>query len=240
MLSCCLLQVGVWAGPPFVTDDPEPVDLHHWEVYLSSMGTREAGTANGTLPHVEINNGVAPNLQLHVIFPYAFQQAPGMGTVRGYGDTEVGMKYRMIQEGPSSPMAGVFPLLEVPTGNAEEDLGSGHLRLFLPLWLQKSWGPWTTYGGGGYGINPGGGNRNNWLLGWEVQKDLSRRWTLGGELFYSTPATTSAGDQLNANVGGQYNFNDDHHLLFSIGRSLHGDIANMYYLGHQWTFGKGN
>ena len=22
-----------WAGPPFVTDDPEPTDLGHWEIY---------------------------------------------------------------------------------------------------------------------------------------------------------------------------------------------------------------
>ena len=22
-----------WAGPPFVTDDPEPTDLHKWEIY---------------------------------------------------------------------------------------------------------------------------------------------------------------------------------------------------------------
>ena len=29
----------VFAGPPFITDDPEPVDLKHWEVYL--FGTYE-------------------------------------------------------------------------------------------------------------------------------------------------------------------------------------------------------
>ena len=23
-----------WAGPPFVTDDPEPVEYRHWEIYL--------------------------------------------------------------------------------------------------------------------------------------------------------------------------------------------------------------
>ena len=25
------------AGPPFVTDDPEPVPLHSWELYLASV-----------------------------------------------------------------------------------------------------------------------------------------------------------------------------------------------------------
>ncbi len=26
------------AGPPFLTDDPEPVELNHWEVYLFGQG----------------------------------------------------------------------------------------------------------------------------------------------------------------------------------------------------------
>ncbi len=31
------------AGPPFVTDDPEPVELGHWEVYGFSAGTQVQG-----------------------------------------------------------------------------------------------------------------------------------------------------------------------------------------------------
>ena len=46
------------------------------------------------------------------------------------------------------PMIGVFPLVEAPTGDARRGLGAGHTREFLPLWLQKSFGGWTTYGGG--------------------------------------------------------------------------------------------
>ena len=35
--SCLIGAVVAWAGPPFVTDDPEPVGMHHWEVYLASQ-----------------------------------------------------------------------------------------------------------------------------------------------------------------------------------------------------------
>ena len=239
LLYCFMLLVGLvaWAGPPFVTDDPEPVELHHWEVYLASMGMQAAAGLNGTLPHIEINNGVAPNLQLHVIFPYAYQRNPGMGIVQGLGDTELGVKYRFIQESARCPMVGVFPLVEVPTGSALRGLGSGQTQFFLPLWLQKSWGSWTSYGGGGYYVNPGVGNRDYWFSGWEIQQDLNAHLTLGGELFYTAPAADNIGVRFNFNLGGQYNFNDGHHLLFSVGRSLHGDIKAMYYLGYQWTFG---
>ena len=236
--AVCLVWIGrACAGPPFITDDPEPVELHHWEVYVSSAQERDPAGTTGTLPHIEVNYGPAPDLQLHVILPYAFSRPEGQGTRRGYGDTEFGAKYRLVQETPRRPMIGVFPLLEIPTGDAGSGLGAGHYRLFLPVWLQKSWGPWTSYGGGGYWTNPGAGNRNYWLFGWELQKDLSERLTLGGELLQTTPATQDGRSDFGLNLGGQYNLDEGHHILFSAGRSLRGDTEFMGYLGFQWTFG---
>jgi hypothetical protein len=107
----------------------------------------------------------------------------------------------------------------------------------LPVWIQKSWGSWTSYGGGGYWIHPGPGNRNYWQTGALVQKDLNKYWTLGAEIFYYTSSAIGSGNQLNFNVGGQYNFDEGHHLLFSVGRSISGDTDMMSYVGYQWTFG---
>jgi hypothetical protein len=233
---CLALCSAAWAGPPFITDDPEPVERHHWEVYLASMVLKTPTDRNGTQPHLEINNGVAPNLQAHLILPYAFDQALGGMEHRGLGDTELGLKYRVIQEGRTRPMVGVFPLVELPTGDADLGLGAGHTRWFLPLWLQKSWGPWQTYGGGGRWLNPGEGNRDYWLLGWEVQRDLSEHLTLGGELLRTMPSTAGGRGELSFNLGGYYNFDDEHHLLFSAGRGT-ADTEFMGYLAFQWTFG---
>ena len=55
----------------------------------------------------------------------------------GYGDTELGVKFRFLHETDYLPEAAIFPLLEVPTGNASDGLGSGHVQAFLPMWLQK-------------------------------------------------------------------------------------------------------
>jgi hypothetical protein len=146
------------AGPPFLTDDPEPVDYQHWEFYVASMHTQTADGWSGTAPHIELNYGVITNVQLHLIAPLAYN-VPNEGSAHfGYGDTELGVKFRFLQETEYLPEMGVFPLLEVPTGKESDGLGSGHLQAFLPLWLQKDFGDWTVYGGGGYGINPGAGN----------------------------------------------------------------------------------
>ena len=68
------LQIGLpaAAGPPFITDDPEPVDLGHWEVYAFSDGAIDRNDASGLGPAIEVNYGAAPNLQLHVIADLAY------------------------------------------------------------------------------------------------------------------------------------------------------------------------
>ena len=32
-----------FAGPPYITDDPEPVEYQHWEVYFASIFSQAAG-----------------------------------------------------------------------------------------------------------------------------------------------------------------------------------------------------
>ena len=40
-----------YAGPPFNTDDPEPVNFKHWEYYIASINTFQRNEWMGTAPH---------------------------------------------------------------------------------------------------------------------------------------------------------------------------------------------
>ncbi len=68
--------LGLRAGPPFVTDDPEPVDYQHWEFYIASQDAKMGGDWSGTAPHFELNYGVVPDVQLHLIAPLAYDVPP--------------------------------------------------------------------------------------------------------------------------------------------------------------------
>jgi Putative MetA-pathway of phenol degradation len=225
------------AGPPFVTDDPEPAEYQHWEFYLASQIEHESGEWSGTSPHVEINYGALPNVHLHLIAPLAFNAPSHGGTQFGYGDTELGIKYRFIQETTRLPKVGVFPIVELPTGDASRGLGTGHAQVFLPLWLQKSFGPWTTYGGGGYWINPGTDNRNWWFVGWLVQRQLTSKWTLGAEVFHETAKEAGGESDTRFNVGTIFDFSDTYHLLLSAGHTLQGPSGFQAYGAFQITWG---
>ena len=231
------------AGPPFRTDDPEPVAYQHYEDYIIfGTGTHISGDTSGIGPAWEFNYGLIPNVQIHIIAPLGFNAPAGASNQFGYSDTELGVKYRFIQEDEKGirPMVGVYPLLELPTGDQTQGLGAGHYRLFLPVWVQKSFGDWTTYGGGGYEINHGGGTMDQdfWFVGWLLQKKVTEKLTIGGEIFYQTAITIGGKDQTGFNIGAIYDFDEHNHLLVSVGTGIqNASSTNLYswYLGYQIT-----
>jgi hypothetical protein len=225
------------AGPPFVTDDPEPVDYQHWEFYIASQHVETVGGWSGTAPHFELNYGVVTNVQLHLIAPLAYNAPSGGGVNYGYGDTELGVKFRFIQETEQWPQVGIFPLLEIPTGSESQGLGSGHVQAFLPLWLQKSFGGWTLYGGGGYGLNSGAGNENWGFGGVVVQRQVTKNAALGAEIYNRTAMETNGRDDTAFNLGTIVDFSEHQHLLFSAGRSINGPTDFQVYIAWQFTFG---
>ncbi|MBP9017547.1 MAG: hypothetical protein KBG17_07405 [Paludibacteraceae bacterium] len=93
-----LFSLFSYAGPPFNTDDPAPVDYKHWEFYVASINTLQSHNRSGTSPHFEMNYGVVPNMQLHLLLPLNYSYTKGEGVTFGYSNTEVGIKYRFLQE----------------------------------------------------------------------------------------------------------------------------------------------
>jgi hypothetical protein len=227
-----------YGGPPFATDDPEPVDYQHWEFYIASQDAKMGGDWSGTAPHFELNYGVIPDVQLHLIAPLAYDVPPAGSAHYGYGDTELGVKFRFIQETNYLPQVGIFPLFEVPTGSARNNLGNGHLQTFLPVWLQKSWGSWTVYGGGGYGINSLSGHQNWNFVGGVLQQQVLPNVLLGAEVYHQSLLETDFPNSGTAfNIGTVIDFSEHQHLLFSAGRSIDGPTDFQCYIAWQFTFG---
>ena len=56
------------AGPPFVSDDPEPTEAGHWEIYGFAAGAHMAGETDGAAG-LDINYGGAKELQLTAVVP---------------------------------------------------------------------------------------------------------------------------------------------------------------------------
>ncbi len=239
-LALCLSTAAL-AGPPFQTDDPVPTDFKHWEIYAFSEGTHTEGETEGVLPGFEFNYGLLPEVQLSVTAPFVFHKVVDTDTQTNYGDTGIGLKYRFVQEDENGwrPQISVYPSLELATGKVDDDLDEGHSREFLPVWLQKSYGPWTTFGGGGYWINPGEENKNYWFFGWALMRKITDQLSVGGEIFHQTADTLEGVDSTGFNLGATYDFTENHHLVFSAGRGIENAAATnrfSYYIAYELSF----
>lgn len=132
-------------------------------------------------------------------------------------------------------MAAVYPTVFVPSGDSARSLGNGHPQVWLPLWLQKSSGPWTWDAGTGYLTNPAPGARNSWFFGVLAQRSIGERLKLGAEVFHRTPVAADAPRTSGFNVGASLKIARDSNLLLSIGRGLQGVSSNRgsFYLAYQ-------
>jgi hypothetical protein len=176
-----LVSAPAVAGPPYVTDDPEPTDLGHWEIYNFASAEGAHRDWDGAVGF-DLNYGAVKDVQLTATLPLdlTHEGGPtGEGTRAGAGDVELAIKYRFVHSEAAGFQIAVFPRVFLPTGGKR--FGTGRASLLLPVWAQKDFGPWSVFGGGGYTINPGPANRDFWQAGLAVTRDVSKRLSLGGE-----------------------------------------------------------
>jgi hypothetical protein len=226
-----------FAGPPFLTDDPLPIDYKHWELYTFSTRDKSGAGTSTVGPAIEYNVGPLPNVHVHFVVPFAWNAPVGGPTASGLGDTEFGIKFRFVQETQTRPQIGVFPMAELPTGNPSDGIGNGRIWFRLPLWIQKSWGPWTTYGGGGEAINTAPGMLTYGFGGGLIQRDFGPLLTLGTEIFTTGATTVGQQGATYYTVGGYIKPTDRFNILFDIGHTFSGQNHAVSYFGLYWTGG---
>jgi hypothetical protein len=256
LLLCLLLLFAasrLWAqGPPYQTDDPVPVDLHHYEFYIFGATDGTPVETDSTGPAFEFNWGAIPRVQIHAILPWGsinpsnnpvYLPAGTGPSAFGLTDMELGAKIAYIKESKYVPQIGTFTMFELPTGNSDKGLGVGMVWYKVPLWLQKNFGHLLLDGGVGETIVPQTGYRNFPYGGFLVKYTFSERLELGGEVFahgregFATPQTEAS---TMIDLGGYYHFK--HHpgeeFLFCYGHSVAGQTENYAYVGMYWTWGK--
>jgi hypothetical protein len=225
-ISLMMTPAYVLAGPPYVTDDPEPTDLGHWEDYLFVLGTHFQGDTDGQYG-LELNYGAAKDLQLSITLPVNYDAASNLQMARG--DVLLGAKYRFLHQAEGSwlPDVAFYPQLSLPT--ASRVYGAQHPSLFLPLWMERDFGKWSTFGGFGYDINPGRGNRNFTLMGWAITRDVSDRLNLGLEIFHQTSPLAHGQSSTNIAPGVIYRITRHIALMASGGPGLENTRSTGLY-----------
>jgi hypothetical protein len=213
-LALAVAAVPASAGPPYLTDDPVPTDTGHWEIYAFAQGEGRRSTIEGE-GGVDLNYGPVEDVQLTATLPLGFSHAPAEGWRGGTGDVELGVKYRLLHDEKHGLSAAIFPRAILATASHSP---GGTTRFLLPLWLGKDFAGGTSlFGGGGYTINPGVGNRDFWQAGIALTQDVGKQVSLGAEITRQGPDAAEGTAQTRAGVGSIVHIAGPASLLVSAG-----------------------
>jgi hypothetical protein len=230
VLVCCAIVLGLivpaLAGPPYLTDDPEPTDYKHYEIYTFSegMATQDGVSGEGG---IDFNYGGAPNLQLTATVPAAYDFPASAPSSAGLGNVELAAKYRFLTQQNFGLDVAVFPRIILPS--ALPTVGERHASYLLPLWMEKDWDQWSAFGGGGCEINRGGDSRNFCLMGAVLTRKIVTNLQVGLEFFHQTPDTQGGVATTSVGTGVTYDLSENFHLLGYLGRGIQNAEATDRY-----------
>jgi hypothetical protein len=214
------------AGPPYVTDDPEPTDYRHFEIYAFTSGTAARGGTEGETG-IDFNYGAAPDLQLGTTWTFDYR-APRQGeTDWGLGNVELGAKYRFLHQDDFGWDVSVYPQLLLPGASAR--VGEPHASLFVPIWVQKDWGKWSTFGGGGCALDNGGGSKDWCLAGWALTRQVAPKLNLGIEIYHDTPDLRGGRASTSLGAGAIWDLSENYHLTVSFGPGIQNAVETNRY-----------
>lgn len=150
LLLCGGSLIAQEGGPPMLTDDARVTDLKEWEMN-TSINTSVAGHLTLSVPHIDLNYGILPRLQLKVEAPLLveFSNRKGVGRV---GEIVAGVKYRFFDEEKHFVSAATFPQIYFHENK-------GYL---IPLFVEKTLGKFLVGQGWGYFIGDRQPNNFQW------------------------------------------------------------------------------
>ena len=233
LLLCSFIEL-LPAQLPFYTDDPSVTEQGKWHFEFfnefDALQRPQYPNVRQNTANYKLNYGLPYNLELDVDAPYlAIFRALGTQGSTGLGDTNLGVKWKFHKESQMShlPALGASLYIELPTGDTQQQLGSGLTDYWLNLMGQKSLSDKTRING-----NIGflfAGNTSTGVLGIQTTRghvytgglsilhDLNPRLTLGGE-FYG--GVTNNGDlgrsQFQVMIGGQYGIRNGMAVAFGL------------------------
>ena len=211
------------AQQPFVTDNTDTTPKHHLHFEFSDefdvLQTSAFPNLKQNTADFELDYGVLDNLEVGIEVPLlTLLNAQGTVPLRphGIGDTNVSVKYNFLKEREHSrrPALALAINIEVPTGDVNQQLGSGLADFYGNGVIQKSLTKKTTLR-----LNGGilfSGNETTGVIGIKTRgtvftgggslvKQFTPKLDLGFELTGAVTKAFQLGKgQLQTQVGGNY------------------------------------
>ena len=236
LIVTALLSIAARAqgGPPFVTDDPETPGNGSWEINAAAIGARNHQSWDLAAPDLDINYGWGEHVQLKVDLNWASVQKQDGGRISGFGATDFGVKWRLLDQDKSGFALSVYPQLAMnlaPSSAARGLIADGR-ALFMPIEIAAQFGAFRVTSELGRDFIERGPDA--WLAGAIIAHSCGPRLECGAELH-----GTLIGRQLLPLVNFGLHWQIVRHviLLAAVGREFGSDAEGvdhfLFYFGFQ-------
>jgi hypothetical protein len=212
------------AQQPFYTDEPSVTEAGKWHFEFfnefDALQHSQFPNLNQNTASYKLNYGLPHNLELDIDAPYLAifrDTATSSHTSRGLGDTNLGVKWNFLQEKADSrlPAIGTTFYFEFPTGDSQNQLGSGLTDYWLNVIAQKHLSAKVTLTGNAGVLFAGNtsvgvlGTQNTrgrvYTYGLSLLHEINARWTVGAEIYGAYSNNSGLGkSQFQVLTGGKY------------------------------------
>ena len=129
----------------FIAGGPYTQAKNSVQIILSNYYTREdlgSLTEQRLINSLRLEWGFSNRLEGDIVFQYANEWTEvggNVGNVNGFGDTVVGLRYRLLQESLSPITLTLGPQLIIPTGDESRGFGDGNVGGAWDLTVAREW-----------------------------------------------------------------------------------------------------
>lgn len=194
-------------GPPMLVDDARVADYKEWELN-TSVNTSIVNKLALSVPHIDLNYGIYPGLQLKVEAPFIINFNNGGKIITELGEVNAGIKYQIINEEKQFVSAAIFPQYSFNVNRG----------LLVPLFIEKTFDKFLV--GTALGYFWGDNNHRHSEYGAIVGYRPKDNWNLMAEYFSNTDHRLVKGTSGYANVGLRWLFGDNFMIMGSFGTQV--------------------
>jgi hypothetical protein len=228
----CFVLIGAWgnafAGHPFVTEDAGTQGKGNVEVEFNLDRQNGTDGTKSTSPGNSFTMGIAPKIDLAVVYAYDFTKEEDGTKSRGMGPVEATLKTAFIEGKDRLPTFGVKAGFSLPTAEGEQT------ALLATAIAQWSFEPITVFANVGANVGTrlaGNAEKTSSVLAsvagsYEVRKESS----LLSELLWEKPTSPSAPSTCEWMIGAKKEITETLNVNGGIRWGLNGDSPHVTYL----------
>lgn len=211
LISYTLLpSTSAFAAMPLTTNDAYTVEKGKFQLEIGFDYARQDNHDKEFGPSLTLTYGLLERIDVAVGTSYLFIDPTKDKNENGVGDTEVKVKYHLIDQKEWIPHFAVSGTLKIPTASDSKGLGSGKtdfgINTIFTWNLSKQW---QLYSNLGYTFIGEHHVENEFNYSVAAQFALTDKWALVGEVFGVNNFNGHKDDPISSLVGAQYALSDN-------------------------------